>query len=427
MDFMSAGRVMAAVMLASVTSVTVAVPVSAAQSASASGHRATSAAATSAPATSPSATPSSATPSSAAPRVKCATPATQRVPQQPWAQSALAPQRTWNLTDGRGVTVAILGTGVDASVPQLRGHVERGTDVVSGGRADTDCVGTGTFAAGIVGARQVQGVGMTGVAPGAALFPVRVARDDEDPDAAGLAAGIDAAVASGATVISVAIPPVAGSDRLSRAVSNAIARDVVVVAPAASAATGRNDGKFFPAAYPEVLAIASTDQNGDAVEAVTTPTGVRIDLAAPGKDLVGLGTGGPGQMVGSGNEYAAAFVAGTAALVRSYYPRLSAADVKRRLENAATRPGTPVPDPSVGWGVVNPYEAVSTVMTLGRASEAAPRMALPPRVVTDQRADHLALMLIVAISIVVAVVGIAAAVVRAGRRRGWQAGATSRE
>jgi membrane-anchored mycosin MYCP len=298
--------------------------------------------------------------------------------------------------------------------------------VAAGGRADTDWVGTGTFAAGIVAARRAEGVGMTGVAPGATLLPVRVARDAEEAVAAGLAAGIDAAVASGAKVISVAVKPTAGSPELARAVRNAVSRDVVVVAPASDAGGGEQ-GRYFPAAYPGVLSVAATDQSGAAAGRAQTPAGVRVDLAAPGKDLVGLGTGGPGQMVGSGNEYAAAFVAGSAALVRAYHPRLSAADVKRRLENAATRPGTPVPDPSVGWGVVNPYEAVSAIMTLGGDGGTAPRVTLPPRVVADHQAGRLALLLIVGIGVAVVAVGVAAAVIRAGRRRGWQAGALPRK
>jgi membrane-anchored mycosin MYCP len=269
-------------------------------------------------------------------------------------------------------------------------------------------------------------VGMTGVAPGATLLPVRVARDGEDAVAAGLAAGIDAAVAGGAKVISVAVKPVAGTPGLARAVRNAVSRGAIVAAPAAE--PGDNEqGRIFPAAYPDVLSVAATDQSGAAVAKAQTPTGVRVDLAAPGKDLVSLGTGGPGQLVGSGNEYAAAFVAGSAALVRAYHPRLSAADVRRRLENAATRPGTPVPDPNVGWGIVNPYEAVSAIMTVGGDGGTAPRVTLPPRVVADHRAGRLALLLIAGIGGAVVLVGVAAAVIRAGQRRGWQAGTLPRE
>ncbi|MDN3354773.1 S8 family serine peptidase [Actinomadura sp. DC4] len=369
-----------------------------------------------------SATPAAAAPP--APLVKCAAAATQRVPQRPWAQAALAPERAWNLTDGRGVVVAVLGTGVDASVPQLTGHVTPGRDVASGGRADTDCVGTGTFAAGLVAARRVEGVGMTGVAPGVTVLPVRVARDGEAPVAAGLAAGIDAAVAGGAKVVAVAVKPVAGGPELTRAVRNATAHGVLVVAPAAESGDDRQ-GRFFPAADTDALSVAATDQDGEA--AGRAGKGVRVDLAAPGKDLLSLGTGGPGQLVGSGNEYAAAYVAGSAALVRAYHPRLSVADVKRRLENAATRPGTPVPDPGVGWGVVNPYEAVSAIMTLGGDGGAAPRVTLPPRVIADHRAERLALLLIVGVGGAVAVIGVAAAVIQAGRRRGWQAGVLPRE
>jgi membrane-anchored mycosin MYCP len=359
-----------------------------------------------------------------APRVKCAPPAKQRVAQEPWAQAALAPERAWNLSDGGGVLVAVVGTGIDASVPQLSGRVRPGVSVALGGHgepADTDCTGTGTFAAGIVAARRTDGVGFAGVAPGASLLPVRVARPGEDPTPAGVADGIDAAVAGRAKVIVVATKPVAGSTTLARAVRNALASDVLIVAPAGEARDG-DARTYFPAAYPGVIAVASTDMDGSAADRSDTPTGVRVDLGGPGKDLLSLGTRGPGLLVGSGNEYAAAFVAGAAALVRAYYPKLTAAEVTRRLESSATRPGTAVPDPYVGWGVVNPYEAVGAIMPRGRDGAVAPRVRLPQRVVAHHEADRSALLIIGGTGVAVVLIGIVGAVVVAGRRRGWQAG-----
>ncbi|MFC4054960.1 S8 family serine peptidase [Actinomadura syzygii] len=376
----------------------------------------------------------------AAPRIGgCAEPAADRSAETPWAQQALAPERAWNLTRGEGIVVAVLGTGADGDVPQLRGRVRPGRDVTSGGRADDDCAGSGTFAAGIVAARPVTGVGFAGVAPGATVLPVRVARDGEEPTATGLAAGIDAAVAGGAKVISVAVPPVAGNARLARAVADAAARDVLVVAPAlddrAAAGPDRDAAsRRHPAAYPAVVAVAGTDQAGTPVGAAPggAPAGsgsaagdrsaARVDLAAPAADLVGLGVRGPGQVADSGGEYAAAYVAGTAALVRAYRPEESAARVKRRLLDTATRPGARVPDPGVGWGTVNPVDAVGAVIPGERAAGRAPSVALPERVPADERAVDRALTLVMVVSGAVVVVGVVAAVVRSGRGQGWRPG-----
>src|SRR5262249_32912202 len=75
-------------------------------------------------------------------RARCAPAPTTVVPALPWAQQRLAPQRVWPFTRGAGQVVAVVDSGVDASVPQLAGHVLPGLDVVAnGGRADNDCVG----------------------------------------------------------------------------------------------------------------------------------------------------------------------------------------------------------------------------------------------------------------------------------------------
>ena len=84
----------------------------------------------------------------------------------------------------------------------------------------------------------------------------------------------------------------------------------------------------------------------------------------------------------SGTSYATPFVAATAALVRSRYPALTAAQVKRRLEVTADHPGTTLPDPGVGWGIVNPYNAVMAVLPEESGAVAKSRSVAP---ITPQR------------------------------------------
>ncbi|MFI0444801.1 S8 family serine peptidase [Actinomadura sp. 6N118] len=383
--------------------------------------------------------PVAAAPSPSARRVKCAKPATERVQETPWAQEALAANRAWNLSRGDGIVVAVLGTGVDGRVPQLAGNVLPGRDVSTpgGGRADRDCAGTGTFAAGLVAARPLTGVAFAGVAPGATVLPVKVVKDGEKATAATLAAGIEAALAGGAKVISVAVPPVAGDARLARAVAGAVARDVLVVAPVPDGSgTPALDPdappEIHPAAYPGVLTVAATGRDGLAVDtgrtAVSTGgragrSGIRVQLAAPGQDLVSLGTRGPGQLAGSGAEFAAAYVAGTAALVRGYHGGLSATAARQRLFATASRPSSGGPDPAVGWGVVNPGDAVSAVIP-GTAERGGtpPAVGLPGERLKDERAARHAVLMLMLVCGAVLVVGVSAAVIRAGRGRGWRAG-----
>lgn len=72
-----------------------------------------------------------------------------------WAQRRMAASRAWSLAEG-AVRVAVVGTGVSAQAPALAGAVLRGTDLANGA-GDSDCSGHGTFLAGLLAARPVEG------------------------------------------------------------------------------------------------------------------------------------------------------------------------------------------------------------------------------------------------------------------------------
>ena len=124
----------------------------------------------------PLAAPAAATPSAAAVAQSedCA-PVGEPFQAVPWSQRMVAAERVWPFTQGRGVTVAVLASGVDAGHPRLAGRVREGFDAVAGaGPADTDCIGLGTQVAGVIAARRSPEGGFAGVAPQARILPVRV-------------------------------------------------------------------------------------------------------------------------------------------------------------------------------------------------------------------------------------------------------------
>src|SRR5262249_51030991 len=135
---------------------------------------------------------------------------------------------------------------------------------------------------------------------------------------------------------------------------------VLIVAAAANQARNGNP-RTYPAAYPHVVAVGAINQDGNRAD--FSEAGGFVDLAAPGNNVLSVGPKGPGHLVGQGTSFATPFVTATAALVRAYYPKLTAAQVKHRLEATADHPGRPLPDPQVGWGVVNPYAAVCTLLS----------------------------------------------------------------
>jgi membrane-anchored mycosin MYCP len=357
---------------------------------------------------------------------RCAGRSSKVVRTTPWAQSLMDPGGVWGLTRGEGQLVAVVDTGVSATAPALAGAVLPGRNMVTGGPANTDCLGEGTFTAGIIAARRLGGA-VTGLAPGARILPVDVVAANGSVASSAVAAGIRFAVGGGASVVdvSVSVQP-RPSAALRAAVRYAEARNVVVVAPVATATGGGVAGSgnvvSYPAAYPGVIAVSAVSQNQSPMS--TGSPGVRVDLAAPGARIISIGPRGTGDLTGSGPAVAAAFVAAAAALVRSYYPRLTARQVSHRLEVTADRPGTAVPDPQVGYGIVDPYAAVTAVLPEEWGTRAAAPGVATLRIAPRQEPVtwplNAALIVLGVCAALVTVVVFAVRLAAQGHRRGWR-------
>ncbi|GAB3553844.1 type VII secretion-associated serine protease mycosin [Actinopolyspora lacussalsi] len=354
---------------------------------------------------------------------QCRRPPVKTARARPWAQEMLAPERVRELTRGAGVTVAVVDSGVDATTPQLAGAVLDGVDVLSdgGGTADTDCLGHGTFVAGIIAARPAEGTGFTGVAPAATILPVRDTRSKEGGSAESMARGIRAATEAGAQVINISASTNYDDAALRDAVEYALSRDVLIVAAAANEAQ-RGNPVPYPASYPGVIAVGAIDPAGERAE--FSQTGKFIDLVAPGVDVVSVGPGGPGHWQDSGTSFAAPFVSGTAALVRAYHPELTAAQVRHRLTSTARHPGTEVPDEATGWGVVDPYSAVTSVLHAGQqeteSGAGTVRVAHPDVPRDDPTPMRVVLISTVGVTLLISLAAIGARLGPAGWRRGWR-------
>jgi type VII secretion-associated serine protease mycosin len=351
----------------------------------------------------------------------CTAPSDRDTTLVPWPQTLLHPEVAWPLSAGTGVTIGVVDTGVDTHrVPVLAGQVSAGPDVVGGGVADSDCVGHGTFVAGLLVAKQQNGVGFAGIAPMAHVLAVRATDGRGNTSADDIAKGIRATVDGGARVVLVSRGVASPSDALKQAVGYATDHGALVVAPATVDGQQR-DGTVYPAAYPQVLSVADLGPDGAAQSKVK---GARVDLAAPGDAVMSVGPGGAGYFTGSGASFAAAFVAGTAALVDAYRTGLTPAQLSHRLQATAYHPGTSMPDSGVGAGTVDPSAAVVTLLPeeYGKlpAPSAAANLAVPPP--ASQSPQGGALLVAAGAGVLILLVAFFGAAIPLGRRRGWRPG-----
>lgn len=278
-----------------------------------------------------------------------------------WALTALQAKKAWKISKGAGVTVAVIGTGVDAAHPDLRGRVLAGKDFGdgpsgTGTRDQGDAMEQATHAAGIIvgTGRNYRGNGLLGLAPQARVLPLGV-YEDRKPQVDATARAIRHAVGRGAKVIDVAVSFKKPNAALRSAVTYAIGEDAVVVTGAGD--NGKDGNRpTYPASYPGVVSVVATDEKG----AVWTDShhGGGVTLAAPG---VAILTTAPNKdyWTGAGTGYAAPWVAAGAALVRSEHPRWTAGQVVQKLIDTADRKGASGRDPRYGFGLIAPARALA--------------------------------------------------------------------
>jgi membrane-anchored mycosin MYCP len=347
----------------------------------------------------------------------------------PWAQNLIDAPRIWPLANGSGITVAVLGTGVDPGNAQFAtGAVKPMISMTSGVSGSADCAGYGTFAAGIVAAQPNPSTTFAGVAPGAHILPIRYTDSGpgagQGPDPVALANAINDAVAAHAGVILVAVPATTDDPTLRDAVRAANAAGDVVVAPVVGSQSGDIS---YPAADSGAIGVAPMTESGAAAKSESGPY---LDIAAPGVNLVGsaANTGGAvGQVwsLADPSFASAAYVAGVVALIRSYPPLsgLTPDQIADRLARTASSAGG-----NLGAGVVNAYAAVSGELPAANgkaASRAGGVVQVASAVDKSVPADRIAGLISVLAVALAGVILVLARSVRRARARGWRVGKLS--
>lgn len=244
-----------------------------------------------------------------------------------WGVAGINAPSIWPFTQGEGVKVAVIDTGVDASHPDLAGRVLPGADLVNDDGDAGDDHGHGTHVAGTIAALVNNGLDVGGVAPQAKIIPIKVLNASGQGYNADIANGVLEAADRGAKIINLSLGGTDNSETLRRAIADVQARGVVVIAAAG------NDGvstPFYPAANEGVIAVAAVDQARR--KADFSNHGDYIDIAAPGVAIGSTKKGG-GVASMSGTSMASPHVAGAAALLMAQYPNLKAGHVLRLMQS----------------------------------------------------------------------------------------------
>lgn len=311
----------------------------------------------------------------------------------------------WDRSPGaKGVTVAVLDTGVayrkkghryrrDPDLPRAKRFVDP-KDFVGGDRLPLDREGHGTHVASTIAQATDNGLGLTGVAYGTRIMPIRVLNGRETGTGSDVAKGIRYATRHGADIINLSLefkPSVHHCRQITsvcNAIEKAVAKNVTVVA----AAGNRDESRVaYPAAAQGVIAAGATTYRGCAAE--YSSYGDRLDLMAPGGGtdqtkalthdrrcrpnakgyevrqyslLPGAADDGNFKKFGivglKGTSMAAAHVSGVAALVIAAgvcgrHPTPAA--VTERLEDTAVDRGSHGRDDLYGHGLLNAARATS--------------------------------------------------------------------
>ena len=288
-----------------------------------------------------------------------------------WGLPKISAPAAWDVTTGGSdVIIAVVDTGIDLDHPDLScpGKLVAGRNFVSPGQPPDDDHGHGTHVAGIASACTNNVTGVAGVAWGARLMPVKVLDSGGNGTYDQLASGITYAADQGADIINLSLGGIGSSSTLADAIEHAYDQGALVVAAAGNCGSGcwiggqyYNNPTFYPAAYPTTVAVAATDQDDE------WPffSGHRsyVDVAAPG---VGIYSTYPGRSYTyqDGTSMATPFVSGLAALVWSLDSVLPHEQVRSIIQTTADDLGDPGKDDYFGFGRINAWRALGTVINL---------------------------------------------------------------
>jgi len=282
-----------------------------------------------------------------------------------YAPAKLHLPQAHHLSTGQGVLVGVIDTGIDRLHPEIAGAIAGTFDAI-GAREPADAHGTAIAGAIIAHGRLI------GTAPAARILAIRAfstAGPDAEATTMTVVRSIEYAIAQGARVINMSFAG-ARDPVIGRSLAQARRKGIILVAAAGNA--GADSPPLYPAADPNVIAVSATDVDDHLLDVANR--GRQIAVAAPGVDVLLPAPGGRYQ-IATGTSFAAAHVAGIAALMLAKNPQLGPEQVRAILATTARDLGPKGRDDQFGAGLADAFKAVTAAVNTGGPTVAS---AAPP-------------------------------------------------
>jgi serine protease len=199
-----------------------------------------------------------------------------------WNLRQINIKEAWTVNQGKGSTVAIIGTGISQVSDLEKTDFVGGYDFINDSTDATDDQGHGTHIAGTIAQSTNNGFGTAGIAPEASLMPVKVLSIGGNGTVADIGEGIRYAADRNASVIALTMVGKGNSTFLQKAIEYAHRKGAVVIAPAGNNSRTAAD---YPARYRYVLGVSALDVNGE--KASYSNYGAGVDISAPGGWIMG--------------------------------------------------------------------------------------------------------------------------------------------
>jgi subtilisin family serine protease len=270
-----------------------------------------------------------------------------------WHLNKIGATSAWDSSLGRGVTIAVLDSGVNVNHPDLKDRIVAGYNLYGSNTDVTDVCGHGTAVAGTAAATSNNAAGVAGIAGAASIMPLRIAYSDSTGCHAyfsTIASGITYAADHGSRIANVSYTGIAGSSAILSAARYMKSKGGLVFV---SAGNNNVDENVTP--DPALVIVSATDSND--AKASFSSWGSFVTIAAPGTNIWTTNNA-LGYSAWNGTSFSAPVTAGVAALMMAARPDLGGDTIESLLYSTAVDLGAAGRDPVFGYGRVDAAAAL---------------------------------------------------------------------